>query len=89
MRVRAPLNLSVDTTVTTSSWRVALSNFMSGTLAEYKTSFHRPYPCVVFLSAKKRMRVVDDKRITKVEKVSSFSSFAWNKFYKLRPFVWT
>ena len=59
---------------------------MSGTLAEYKTSFHRSYPCVVFLSAKKSMRVVDGKRITKVEKVTSFSSFAWNKFYKLRPF---
>ena len=59
---------------------------MSGTLAEYKTSFHRSYPCVVFLSAKKPMRVVDRKRITKVEKVTSFSSFAKNKFYKLRPF---
>ena len=33
VRVRAPLNLSVDTTVTTSSWRVSRSNFMSGTLA--------------------------------------------------------
>ena len=30
------------------------------------------YPCVVFLSAKKPMRVVDGKRITKVEKVTSF-----------------
>ena len=59
---------------------------MAGTLAEYKMSFHRSYPCMVFLSAKKPMRVVDGKRITKVEKVTSFSSFAWNKFYKLWPF---
>ena len=40
-------------------WRVSKSNFMSGALAEYKTSFHRSYPCVVFLSAKKPMRVVN------------------------------
>ena len=66
-----PLNVSVDTTITTSS-RVSKSNFMSGTLAEYKTSFHRSHPCVVFLSAKKPMRVVDGKRITKVEKLLPF-----------------
>ena len=76
--VRVPLNLSVDTTITTSSQKVSKSNFMAGTLAEYKTSFHRSYPWVVFLSAKKPMRVVDGKRITttKVKKVTSFSSFA-------------
>ena len=76
VRVRAPLNLSVDTTITTSSQRISKSDFMSGTLAEYKTSFHRSYPCVVFLSAEKPMRVVDSKRITttKVKKVTSFSS---------------
>ena len=69
---RVPQNLPVDMTITTSSWRFSKSNFMSGTLAEYKTSFHRSYPCVVFLSTKKLMRVVDGKRTTKVEKLLSF-----------------
>ena len=53
---------------------------------EYKTSFHRSHPCAVFLSAKKPMRVVDHKRITKVEKVTSFSVLLREKFHKLRPF---
>ena len=59
---------------------------MFGTLAEYKTSFHQSYPCAVFLSAKKPMRVVDGKRIAKVEKVTSFTVLLGEKFHKLRPF---